>query len=477
MPLTFYWHDYETFGADPRRDRPAQFAGIRTDEALNEIGEPMMLYCKPGRDYLPHPEACLLTGITPQIADARGLSEPQFIARIHAEFVKPNTCGVGYNSLRFDDEVTRFTLYRNFYDPYAREWQQGNSRWDIIDLVRMTYALRPAGIIWPQHEEGQPSFKLEALVASNDIMHESAHDALSDVRATIALARLLRNRQPRLFHWLLELRDKRKAAAQLDLATHDPVVHTTRMYPAKTGCTSLVMPLIAEPGNNNSVLVYDLRHDPEMFLSLSSDELGQLLFTRNDELPEGKQRLPVKSIKINKCPALAPRNTLDHEAAERIMLDMDACYRHWQTLCRYPDFFRRVATAYINHDFQSNHDVDVALYEGFLGNADAALLPQIQRASPQQLASARFEFQDQRLPELLFRYRARNWPETLTPSEKEHWQDIRLRRLTQRNGGGSIISEEFFAHITTLRETYKTDESAQHILHELEHWGNELLNQ
>ena len=477
MPITFYWHDYETFGADPRRDRPAQFAGIRTDEALNEIGEPLMMYCKPTRDYLPHPEACLLTGITPQLADEQGLPEPQFIARIHAEFAQPNTCGVGYNSLRFDDEVTRFTLYRNFYDPYAREWQQGNSRWDIIDLVRMTYALRPAGITWPQHEDGQPSFKLEDLVAANGIMHESAHDALSDVRATIALAHLLRSQQPRLYNWLLQLRDKRKAAAQLDLASHNPVIHTTRMYPAKTGCTSLVMPLIAEPGNSNSVLVYDLRHDPEMFLSLNADELSQLLFTRTDELPAGKQRLPVKSIKINKCPALAPRNTLDHETAERIMLDMAACYQHWQTLCRYPDFFQRVATAYINHDFQSNNDVDVALYEGFLSNDDAVLLPQIQRATPQQLASTRFDFRDQRLPELLFRYRARNWPETLTSAEKEQWQEIRLRRLTQSNCGGGIIFEEFSAHLMALRETYKADKSAQRILSDLEQWVSGLLNQ
>lgn len=476
MPITFYWHDYETFGADPRSDRPAQFAGIRTDEALNEISEPLMIYCKPARDYLPHPEACLLTGITPQLADALGLPEPEFIARIHAEFAQPNTCGVGYNSLRFDDEVTRFTLYRNFFDPYAREWQHGNSRWDLIDLVRMTYALRPTGITWPQHEDGQPSFKLDDLVAANGIMHESAHDALSDVRATVALARLLRDRQPRLYHWLLELRDKRKAAAQLDLVTHNPVIHTTRMYPAKSGCTSLVMPLVAEPGNNNSVLVYDLRHDPEMFLSLNADELGQLLFTRNDELPEGKQRLPVKSVKINKCPALAPRNTLDSEAAERILLDMAACHRHWQTLCRYPDFFQRVATAYINHDFESHFDVDVALYDGFLGNADAALLPQIQRASPQQLAKARFEFQDQRLPELFFRYRARNWPEMLTPEERARWQEMRLRRLTQGHYGGNVIFEEFSSRIMSLRESCKVDESAQQILSDLERWGNDLLN-
>ncbi len=474
MAMTFYWHDYETFGADPRRDRPAQFAGVRTDAALNEMGDPLVIFCKPARDFLPHPEACLLTGITPQLADAQGLPEPEFIARIHAEFAQPGTCGVGYNTLRFDDEVTRFTLYRNFYDPYAREWQQGNSRWDIIDLVRMTYALRPAGINWPQHEEGQPSFRLEDLAAANGIRHESAHDALSDVRATIALARLMRTRQPRLYDWLLQLRDKRKAAAQLDLNSHNPVLHTSRMYPAKTGCTTLVMPLITEPGNNNSVLVYDLRHDPELFLPLDVDGLSQLLFTRNNELPEGMQRLPVKSVKINKCPALAPRNTLDFDAAGRIALDMELCYRHWQTLCAYPDFFQRVAAAYTSRAFEPSGDVDVALYDGFLDNADAASLAQIRRASPQQLAKMRFDFHDQRLPELLFRYRARNWPETLTPAEMERWEQIRLQRLMHGDGGGSINLAEFSAQIALLRETHKTDRNAQQILEALEVWGSLL---
>ncbi|PSJ16607.1 exodeoxyribonuclease I [Nitrosomonas supralitoralis] len=471
MAMTFYWHDYETFGADPRRDRPAQFAGVRTDEALNEIGEPLMIFCKPARDFLPHPEACLLTGITPQLADAQGQPEPEFIARIHAELAQPGTCGVGYNSLRFDDEVTRFALYRNFYDPYAREWQQGNSRWDIIDLVRMTYALRPAGITWPQHEDGQPSFKLEDLVAANGILHESAHDALSDVRATIGLARLIRMQQPRLYDWLLQLRDKRKAAAQLDQITHNPVLHTTRMYPAKTGCTSLVMPLITEPGNNNSVLVYDLRHDPEMFLPLNAVELSQLLFTRNDGLPEGMQRLPVKSIKINKCPALAPRNTLDNEAADRIALDLDACYQHWQILCAAPDFFQRVATAYTRRTFESAGDVDVALYDGFLDNADALLLAQIRRATPKQLAKMHFDFHDSRMPELLFRYRARNWPETLTQVESERWEQIRRQRFTQGNGGRSITLTEFLTQIALLREMYKADENTERILDELEAWG------
>lgn len=475
MSTTLYWHDYETFGADPKRDRPAQFAGLRTDEALNEIGEPLVIYCKPAQDFLPHPEACLLTGITPQIADEQGLPEPEFISRIHAELAHPDTCGVGYNTIRFDDEVTRHTLYRNFYDPYGREWQLGNSRWDIIDLVRMTYALRPNGLEWPRHEDGKPSFRLEDITAANGIGHESAHDALSDVRATISLARLLHDRQPRLYEWLFRLRNKHKAAAQLNLTTHAPVLHTSRMYPAETGCTTLVMPLITEPGNNNSILVYDLRLNPEIFLNLNVTDLSERLFTRSEDLPDGATRLPVKSIKINKCPALAPSKTLNSEAIERLEIDLDACHRHCEQLRANPSFFQRIATAYTSRKFESANDVDLALYDGFFSNNDYPLLSKIRNANPQQLAEIHVTFNDSRLPELLFRYRARNWPETLNSSDTQRWEQLRTQRLTEEGGGGSITAKAFFDRLNQLRNQYENRDSAQGILDAVDAWAKKLL--
>lgn len=475
MSTTLYWHDYETFGADPRRDRPAQFAGLRTDEALNEIGKPLVVYCKPARDCLPHPEACLLTGITPQTAEAQGLPEPEFISRIHAELAHPGTCGVGYNTIRFDDEVTRHTLYRNFYDPYGREWQNGNSRWDIIDLARMTYALRPSGIEWPRHEDGKPSFRLEDITAANEIGHESAHDALSDVRATISLARLLRDRQPRLYDWLFQLRNKHKAAAQLNLITHDPVVHASRMYPAETGCTTLVMPLIAEPGNSNSILVYDLRCNPEIFLKLNVTDLNERLFTRSEDLPEDVIRLPVKSIKTNKCPALAPSNTLNPAAIDRLEIDLNACHRHCEQLRANPDFFQRVAAAYAGRKFESADDVDLALYDGFFSHDDYPLMAKIRNAKPQQLAKIHVSFHDRRLSELLFRYRARNWPETLDSSEIQRWEHLRKRRLTEESGGGSITVKEFSGRLVRLRHQYKNHRNAQEILDAVDVWVKNLL--
>ncbi|MDV6344471.1 exodeoxyribonuclease I [Nitrosomonas sp. Is37] len=471
---TLYWHDYETFGSDPRCDRPAQFAGLRTDEALNEIGDPLVIYCKPSKDILPQPDACLLTGITPQIADQQGLPEPEFIAKIHKELAQPRTCGVGYNTLRFDDEVTRFTLYRNFYDPYGREWQQGNSRWDLIDLVRMTYALRPEGIIWPRHDDGRPSFRLEDLTAANNIHHDSAHDALSDVKATIKLARLLCDKQPRLYNWFFQLRNKHKAALLLDLINHTPVIHTSRMYPSETGCTTIVMPMIQEQGNGNSILVYDLRHNPAPFIELSVEELAIRLFTPQSALPEEVSRLPVKSVKINKCPALAPQNVLDKSTASRINLNVEVCNQHWQILHKNTAFMQRVAQAYSGMGFETARDVDLALYDNFFSESDRILMTAVRDASPWQLTHNHFNFQDKRLHELLFRYRARNWPDTLSAKELQQWRAICHQHLTEKNCGNSITLIEFTEKIRCLRETHAENAHILQILNAIETWGKEL---
>ncbi|MGI9316440.1 MAG: exodeoxyribonuclease I [bacterium] len=469
--FTFYWHDYETFGIHPAKDRPAQFAGVRTDDQLQPVGDPLVLYCKPAVDVLPTPGACLITGITPQIALSRGVTESEFISRINQQLSTPGTCGAGFNSIRFDDEVTRYTLYRNFLDPYAREWQHECSRWDIIDLARMTFALRPAGINWPRSAQGDPSFKLENLAAANDIGHESAHDALSDVYATIGFANLLRSAQPKLYNWLLTLRSKHQVAQHIDVRSGKPLVHTSRMYPSSNGCTSLVMPLTYETRNKSSVLVYDLRHDPEEFLELDRDDLVLRLFTASEELPEGASRLPVKSLKINHCPAIAPVNSLGEKDADRINLDLDLCARHREQIMASQDFSRRVEQAFSCRHFDEDQDVDRALYSGFFNDFDKRLIQQVRKMRPEDLATTEFTFNDSRLPELLFRYRARNWPDTLDAEEMKRWHEHCMRQYQNTEYG----LDGYLERIAALRKANSGATQAESVLDDLEHWADELL--
>jgi exodeoxyribonuclease-1 len=390
---------------------------VRTDAELNEIGEPLMIYCQPAPDYLPAPEACLLTGITPQHCLQQGVAEHEFAAVIERELAAPGTIGVGYNSLRFDDEVSRFLFWRNLIDPYAREWQNQCGRWDILDLVRATYALRPEGIEWPQHEDGRPSFKLEHLSAANGLLHEAAHDALSDVRATIALARLIKQKQPKLFDYYLSLRKKDAVKAQLNLHKPQPLLHISGMYGAERGNMAIVWPLAQHPTNGNEVIVWDLAFDPAMLRGLSADDIRQRIYTRTEELPEGVTRLPLKTIHINKSPfVVANLKVLSADRAAHWGVDMAQIQQHAASAAALPDLIHTWRQVY-RREAGEPRDVDENLYGGFVSNNDRKVLNKLRLKSAAQLTGEMAFFEDAQLGELLFRYRARNFPASLSGEE------------------------------------------------------------
>ena len=465
-PHTFLWHDYETFGATPRRDRPAQFAAIRTDAELNEIGEPIMLYCQPANDFLPDPEACLITGILPQHCLEHGVPEHEFARQIEAAFSQPDTIGVGYNTIRFDDEVTRYLFWRNLIDPYAREWQHNCGRWDLLDVVRMVHALRPDGIVWPTRDDGKPSFKLEHLSAANGLVHEAAHDALSDVRATIALARLIRSKQPRLFDFCLELRRKDRVAAEIGLhqapAERQPFLHVSGMFPVEHGCLALVYPLAQHPTNKNEILVWDCRYDPSELFTLDAETIRTRMFTRTDDLPEGVTRLPIKSVHLNKSPMLvANLKTLQPELATRWDIDLEQGRAHAALAAAGPDLRAVWAQVLQKPASGTPVDVDEDLYGGFVSKEDRRQLESIRMQKPAALTGKRVSFEDERLNELLLRYRARNFPETLSEEEMQTWEANRAARLFEGAGGARTI-DQLFQEIDALSET--ADERAEAIL-------------
>jgi exodeoxyribonuclease-1 len=418
--FSFYWHDYETFGVVPRRDRPAQFAGLRTDADLNEIDAPLTIYCQPSLDTLPEPEACLITGITPQVCAERGIAERSFAETIEAQLAKPGTVGCGYNSLRFDDEVTRFLFWRCLIDPYAREWQNECGRWDLLDTVRCAWALRPEGIQWPTREDGKPSFRLEHLTAANGLAHGAAHDALSDVRATIDLARLVKDRQPKLWAHCLKLH--RKQAVIDEMGVGRPFLHLSGRYPVERGCMAVVWPLAPHPKFKNEVIVWDLAVDPRELFTLNAQAIRERLFTASDALPAGLARLPIKTIHLNKSPIVIGNLKTLGAAAARWGIDLDQAQRHAETAMRQANSMAGIWPEVYERPSPSEPvDVDEDLYGGFLDNDDRRALQRLRALPPGVLGGRRPAFNDPRLDELLLRFRARNHPETLDADEHTRW--------------------------------------------------------
>lgn len=434
MARSFFWFDLETFGLNPHYDRIVQFAGLRTDENFEPAGDRVILYCKPSPDYLPSPGACLVHGITPQAASAEGLSEYEFAKRIRAEMCEPGTTSLGFNTIQFDDEFIRFLFYRNFFDPYEREYKNGNSRWDIINLVRAAHDLRPEGIVWPRAEDGRPIFTLETLSKANGVDQGAAHDAMHDVLATIGMARLVRSKQPRLFDWYFEHRNKDSLYSLINLSDRTPLVHTAPGYTSPDGCTTLIAPISIDPEIRSQLIAVDLRADPRGLVELPVEELRRRVFTKAAELEV--DRLPLSRIRLNKSPFLAPASTLSDEAAARLGIDRAACAAHLDFIRKEPELIQKFSAVFSGPiDSPIESDPELRLYDGFFSDEDSALFVKLHEtlaaAGPEE-AKARFyrqHFQDDRPPQMLRRFFARNFPETMNEDEATRWRSFCASRL------------------------------------------------
>jgi len=471
MTKTFLWHDYESTGANPRVDRAVEFAAIRTDEDFNEVGSPIELICAPSVDVLPNPFAVKITGITPQHCEQNGVNEYDFFRAIHTEMSTPGTCSVGYNNLVFDDEITRFGFYRSFLDPYGREYLNGNSKWDVIDLARTAYALRPTGIEWPDND-GKVTFKLTALTEANGIAHDGAHGALSDVRATIDLARRIKQAQPKLVAHHLGLRDKRAVQHQLGTIGKMSVLVTRHVSKNQKHAT-VITPIAINPMNRNEVIYFDLTKDPENVITMDDDALAEAVF-KNGRSGEGLYVLA-----INKCPSVSPVSVLQGVPDGWLNFDIDAITESRDHLVAHADtLVAKVARVYRHETEYEPLDADSALYERFMDNDDHLICADVHSKTAAEKAVWVPPFRDQRLQTIYPRFIARNWPEYLSEDHRAAWEQHVVSVL---NGevAGRLGLEQFEAQCAAaLADATRAQAEAIHSLREwvLEHTAPHLHN-
>lgn len=468
QPTSFLWYDYETWGINPRRDGIAQFAAVRTDADLNIISEPVDWKCRPLPDTVIDPASCLITGLSPQQCDSEGMTEWEFAENIHRLMSEPGTCSTGYNTLRFDDEFSRHLFYRNLLDPYSREWRNGNSRWDLLDVVRLTHALRPEGLSWPTHEDGKPSFKLEHLSAANGIEHQNAHDAVSDVLATIELARLIRRHQPKLFDYALSLRFKHEVRRLLAIEERTPYLHVSGMIPAERGCLTVELPLIEHPERSNEIIALDLIEDPSWLLDHNADDVRKWLYTPANELPEGIRRPPLRTLHINRSPMIAPYKMLDDTVAERFQLDREAMERHRGIVDHWHDLVTLARDVFRSEDRTPSPDPEHALYEGFIQDHDRGVLNQIRRSSdhPEKWSGIADALHDDRQKALVFNLRGRHFPGSLSTQEQAVWCDQVRNRLNEADWGSSLT----LAEATNRTEALMAENPESDVLKQVREW-------
>lgn len=467
MAKTFFFYDLETTGLSARDARIMQFAGIRTDMDFKPIGDPYNLLVKLNDDTLPSPEAIMVTGITPQQTQADGYSEAEFAKVLVEEVFTPDTIAVGFNNIRFDDEFIRHLLWRNFYDPYEWSWKDGRSRWDILDVVRMTRALRPDGIVWPVDKEGKATNRLEFLTKENGIDHLNAHDALADVEALIAISKLIKQKQPQLYDYLLDMRDKNKVKQLVNLDVKKPFVYTSGRYDAEYDKTTVAFPLTA--GKNGNVVAYDLRYDPTLLIDLSTQDLAKKLYaTWEERQAEGFEKLPVKELQYNRAPAVAPLGVLAQEDGwGKIQLDQATVEKHKTILLRAPHFAENIRSLFENRpEFKKSLEPEAQLYDGFLVDRDRLRVETVRNTPEQALADYHPDFSDERLAPLLLHYKARSFPRVLSEDESAQWEKWRSERVA-----GQL--PDFMKSLQRLGST--SDENKSFLLQELQLWAESLV--
>jgi exodeoxyribonuclease-1 len=440
MADSFYWYDLETTGTNPKWDRIVQFAGFRTDADLNPIGDEYSTYIKLPDDVLPNPDATLVTGITPELLAQEGIKESLALAKINQLFSVPGTCALGYNSLRFDDEFMRYGLYRNLMDPYTREWQNGNSRWDLIDLVRATGALRREGINWPQSADGLPVYKLEELTKANGIDHGKAHDAMSDVHATVGMAKLIKTQQPNLFAYYFALRNKKQVRKVLEPYGARLCVQVSAMYPRERFGVAPIMSISKHPTNGNSIIVVDLAADIQPLIDWSEDEIRAKLFQVLNEENISRLGLSMRDIK---------------ERARRL---------------KQPGIAEKLRRVYLQGFPDKANDVDAGLYDGFLQEEDKARCNHLHNS----IAEGEWQdmdFRDRRLQTLAERMKARSYPEWMTEQDQGQWHEFVQEKLVAQ--GDWLNLPKFYQRMAELEATDLTP-AKQELLLSLKQHGQQL---
>jgi exodeoxyribonuclease-1 len=467
MAKTFFFYDLETSGLSAQEARVMQFAGIRTDMDLKQVGEPINWLVRLGDDVLPSPEAIMVTGITPQSTQADGYTEAEFAKLLIEEVFTPDTTVVGFNNIRFDDEFIRHLFWRNFFDPYEWSWRDGRSRWDLLDVVRMTRALRPDGITWPVDDKGQPTNRLELLSAANGLDHFKAHDALSDVEALIGVTRLIKEKQPQLYSYLLKMRDKKEVKNLVNLDDKQPFVYVSGRLDGEFNKATVAFPLTA--GKNGNVVVYDLRYDPTPFLKMDQKQLAKIFYASWDERQaEGFQKLPVKELQYNRAPAVAPMGVLAQVGGwQKIGLDESIITQNRNKLLASPSFAENMRSLFENKpEYKKSTDSEGKLYDSFVPDVDKLRIEAVRNANAKALADFHPVFNDERLPDLLLHYKARNFPSSLAEDEAEAWEKWRSQKVAAALPG----------YIQTLQKIAKTtsDENKLFVLQELQLWAESI---
>ncbi|CAL4324385.1 exodeoxyribonuclease I [Buchnera aphidicola] len=461
---SFLFYDYETFGLHPALDKPAQFACIRTDSDFNVIQKPIVLYCYPPNDYLPNIQSVLTTHISPIHAYKIGMNEFFFSKKIFDIFNVCNTCIVGYNNIQFDDEVTRNIFYRNLLDSYSWCWKQNNSRWDVIKIILACYVLSPNNFEWPKNDFGNISFKLQDLTNVNNITHTNKHDALSDVYATVYLIKLIKKKKPELLNFLFKYRVKNNIKNLIDIQNRIPIIYISNIFGRLRNYTSCIIPIFWNMQNSNMLVFFDLYYNIEDLI-----EYMKHIANNNIDIYQ-LRKVGINFLYINRCPVLIPINFFSIKKLSCLGINSNIVLKKICLLYKNILLIEKINIFFTNFKYNYNNtNVDLGIYNNFFSQKDHYLMKVIHNTEINKLNKKKFFFYDNRLKELFFRLRARNFPEILNIFEKKKWLLYRFKKFNRN------YINDYLMYLNKISLKYRYNNEKTFLLQEIKKYVNFLF--
>jgi exodeoxyribonuclease-1 len=421
--LAFVFYDLETTGADKRFDQILQFAAVLTDDDLNVVDQ-FEIRSRLLPHIVPSPGAMMVTGVrVNQLVDPSIPSHFEMCTKIHQVLSdwSPATM-VGYNSLRFDEEFLRQAFYASLLPIYLTN-TAGNSRLDALTLVLATRAFRPEALNWPLDEDGKIRFKLDRLAPVNGFAHDNAHDALADVRATIHLTRLIKERAPDVWAAGMAYRTKAAATAYVE---REKVFVASRLR-AAIQTSTLVTALAANPNQPSEVFVFDLQFDPALLTTMPEDELTELI--------AGTPR-PVTSIRLNTCPLFMPVEAVG-SLAVGYALGMEELLRRATLVTGDAGLRQRLIKVALagRTPFAESPHVEDQIYAGFYNRTDQALIDEFHKSDWIRRFELARLFADQRLRTLARRLVYCEAPSVVPAKDRERYGHAIAARISGKDEG------------------------------------------
>jgi exodeoxyribonuclease-1 len=411
MQQTYLFYDLETTGRSKCFDQILQFAAIRTDLNLNEL-ERHQIQVKLNCDVIPDPEAILIHHI-PVTDMLQGVAEIEAMTQIHALLNTPGTLSGGYNTLKFDDEFLRFSFHRNLLPPYTHQWANQCGRFDLYPLAQLYYLYHHECLNWPTTAEGKITLKLERLSQANQLATGAAHQAITDVEATVALARIFfKNKE--MWRYVMDFFDK---AAELKRRAKIPDFLETAQekYP--------IALLVGAAGSSD-------------FFQYPALSLGQHLHYKNQTL---WLRLDKKELATSTLDTFTQTTWVSHQKpGETFLLPFTGRFKkhlspertliteqNLQWLSDNAPLLSEIQMHYRDYKYPEipNLDVQADLYTaGFLSREEERLCAQFHVVPPEKKALIAEQFPTARLQEITTRILGRHYPQHLSPTLREKWQ-------------------------------------------------------